>query len=271
MNATAAVAPSRRHRAANNATAPPPAAPPAPTKARKFKAAERVRPTPSPPQEDRKPSPAELSQEEGGVSEMSSGRESSCVTTLSMQPNQLCAVVPPEEQAEAKTPTSCAYHYASVNFRFGCAWFLAPFRCQPGDIVVVEYPATQSLHMGIVNGVTTEKPATFYSEGNLSPDYYYQEELETLPRLLRHARSYDKQSKLTLRERDIVSLERAQRLASEMGAPVQFIDAEWLLDSSALTFLVYVYGDEEVVNTVADKIAALENTEVVFTYPSQLQ
>lgn len=235
----------------------------------------------------------QLSGDEGGVSEVSSSdrnsgslqRGSSQCATISPSPipshhnssaypaaysspmtsgGQLVA------SGAALQPLSSAvpHHYASVNFRFGSAWFIAPFRCQAGDIVVVEYPAAQSLHMGIVSGVTTVKPPTFYSEQNMTPDYLSEEELAILPRLLRHARHYDKQAKLALREQDMRSLEHAQFLAAEMNAPVTFMDAEWLLDGSAITFLVYVYGDVALVNELADELATREGAEVVFTYPS---
>lgn len=160
------------------------------------------------------------------------------------------------------------HYYACVNFRFGSAWFIAPFRCQSGDIVVVEYPATQSLHMGIVTIVNTVKPPTFYSEENLDPDLLTEEEVAVLPRLLRHARPYDKQAKLALRSEDLRVLEEAQYLAVEGNVPIQFLDAEWLFDKNTITFLVYVFGEGELVNELADEIAAREGVEVVFTYPS---
>eukprot|EP00796_Vickermania_ingenoplastis_P011049 gene11049-7682_t len=156
----------------------------------------------------------------------------------------------PQQQPQGSTPSQqgvVAHHYASVNFRFGSAWFVAPFRCQAGDIVVVEYPAAQSVHMGIVSGVTTVKPPTFYSEGNQDPDYLSEEELALLPP---------------------PPAPREDYLASEMGAPVTFMDAEWLLDGSAVTFLVYVYGNVAQVNELADELATREGAEVVFTYPS---
>lgn len=161
------------------------------------------------------------------------------------------------------------FRYASVNFRFGSAWFLAPFRTNIGAMVVVEYPGNnQSQHMGLVSYITTVKPDTFYSEDNLDPNYLTEEEIATLPRLLRHAREFDKETKLDLRQHDLHSLKNAQLLAAEMGAPVEFRDAEWLLDLSAVTFLVHVFRDDELVDRLADALAAQEGAEVVFTYPA---
>lgn len=158
--------------------------------------------------------------------------------------------------------------YASVNFRFGSAWFIAPFSCNAGDMVVVEYPSSQSLHMGIVSGVTTVKPMTFYSKRNKDPVYLSKEEIALLPRLLRRALPCDKEAKLALRDRDLQSLENAMALAMQREIPVLFQDAEWLFDGTALTFLVQVFGDVSRANDLADELATREGAEVVFTYPS---
>lgn len=162
--------------------------------------------------------------------------------------------------------------YASVNFRFGSAWFIAPFKVSVGDLVVVAYPANNSLHMGLVSSITKTKPATFYSPENPNPDTLTDDEVAILPRLLRHARDFDKETKLDLRTHDLGSLQSARQLAKEMGAPIQFLDAEWLLDLSAITFLVNVYGDDErLVDELADELASVEGAEVVFTYPAVKQ
>ncbi|KAG5465821.1 hypothetical protein CUR178_00535 [Leishmania enriettii] len=157
--------------------------------------------------------------------------------------------------------------YASVNFRFGSAWFVAPFRTFTGDMVVVQYSVNNSLHMGLVSAITTAKPITFYTEDNMDPNYLSAEELQSVPRLLRHARDFDKETKLDLRNHDLNSLENARKLAAEMGAPVQFLDAEWLLDLSAVTFLVKVFGNTSLVDKLVDELAMQEGAEVVFTYP----
>ncbi|KAG5464348.1 hypothetical protein LSCM1_00530 [Leishmania martiniquensis] len=157
--------------------------------------------------------------------------------------------------------------YASVNFRFGSAWFVAPFRTFTGDMVVVQYPVNNSLHMGLVSAITTAKPITFYTEDNMDPNYLSVEELQTVPRLLRHARDFDKETKLDLRNHDLNSLANASKLAAEMGAPVQFLDAEWLLDLSAVTFLVKVFESTSLVDKLVDELAIQEGAEVVFTYP----
>ncbi|EPY38081.1 hypothetical protein AGDE_05851 [Angomonas deanei] len=175
------------------------------------------------------------------------------------------AVAEPQQPA---IPLPATIRYASVNFRFGSAWFIAPFRTHVGDMVVVEYPGTASLHMGLVAAITTEKPETFYTEENMHPNYLSEEEILTLPRLLRHARDFDKQTKLDLRQSDLRSLENAQTLAAELQAPITFLDAEWLLDFSAITFLVDVYGDVEAVDQLADELAVQEGAEVVFTFPT---
>ncbi|EPY35048.1 hypothetical protein STCU_01276 [Strigomonas culicis] len=158
--------------------------------------------------------------------------------------------------------------FASVNFRFGSAWFLAPFRTFIGDMVVVQYPGNGSLHIGLVTAISTAKPETFFSEENQHPNFLTEEEKECLPRLLRHARDFDKDTKLGLRAQDLRSLENAQKLADELNAPVQFLDAEWLLDLNAITFLVEVYEDVEIVDALADQLAREEGAEVVFTYPT---
>lgn len=158
--------------------------------------------------------------------------------------------------------------YASVNFRFGSAWFVAPFRTFVGDMVVVQYPGNNnSLHMGLVSSITTAKPITFYTEDNMDSNYLSAEELETVPRLLRHARDFDKETKLDLRSHDLRSLANARALAEELGAAIQFLDAEWLLDLSAVTFLVKVYGSAELADQLVDELAMQEGAEVVFTYP----
>ncbi|AYU83877.1 hypothetical protein, conserved [Leishmania donovani] len=157
--------------------------------------------------------------------------------------------------------------YASVNFRFGSAWFVAPFRTFTGDMVVVQYPGNNSLHMGLVSAITTAKPITFYTEDNMDPNYLSPEELQTVPRLLRHARDFDKETKLDLRRHDLSSLANARKLAAEIGAPVQFLDAEWLLDLSAVTFLVKVFGNTALADKLVDELAMQEGAEVVFTYP----
>ncbi|GET93598.1 hypothetical protein, conserved [Leishmania tarentolae] len=157
--------------------------------------------------------------------------------------------------------------YASVNFRFGSAWFVAPFRTFTGDMVVVQYPGNNSLHMGLVSAITTAKPITFYTEDNMDPNYLSPEELQSVPRLLRHARDFDKEAKLDLRRHDLGSLASARKLATELGAPVQFLDAEWLLDLSAVTFLVKVFGNTALADKLVDELAMQEGAEVVFTYP----
>lgn len=165
-------------------------------------------------------------------------------------------------------PQTSVIRYASVNFRFGSAWFVAPFRTFPGDMVVVQYPGNNnSLHMGLVSSITTSKPITFYTEDNMDSNYLSPEELQTVPRLLRHARDFDKETKLDLRSHDLRSLANARKLAEEMGAPIQFLDAEWLLDLSAVTFLVKVYGNAELADQLVDELAMEEGAEVVFTYP----
>ncbi|CBZ26357.1 conserved hypothetical protein [Leishmania mexicana MHOM/GT/2001/U1103] len=157
--------------------------------------------------------------------------------------------------------------YASVNFRFGSAWFVAPFRTFTGDMVVVQYPGNNSLHMGLVSAITTAKPITFYTEDNMDPNYLSPEELQTVPRLLRHARDFDKETKLDLRRHDLSSLANARKLGADIGAPVQFLDAEWLLDLSAVTFLVKVFGSTALADKLVDELAMQEGAEVVFTYP----
>ncbi|KAK7200583.1 hypothetical protein NESM_000114200 [Novymonas esmeraldas] len=157
--------------------------------------------------------------------------------------------------------------YASVNFRFGSAWFVAPFRTFTGDMVVVQYPSNGSLHMGLVSSITTAKPITFYTEDNMDSNFLTAEELQTVPRLLRHARDFDKETKLDLRSHDLGALANARKLAAELGAPVQFLDAEWLLDLSAVTFLVKVFGNASLVDKLVDELAMQEGAEVVFTYP----
>ncbi|KPI85608.1 hypothetical protein ABL78_5346 [Leptomonas seymouri] len=158
--------------------------------------------------------------------------------------------------------------YASVNFRFGSAWFVAPFRTFVGDMVVVQYPGNNnSLHMGLVSSITTAKPITFYTEENMDSNYLSPEELQTAPRLLRHARDFDKEAKLDLRSHDLRSLANASKLAEEIGAQIQFLDAEWLLDLSAVTFLVKAFGGAELADQLVDELAIQEGAEVVFTYP----
>lgn len=157
--------------------------------------------------------------------------------------------------------------FASVNFRFGSAWFVAPFRTAIGEMVVVEYPHNNSLHVGLVSCISTQIPHTFASmvsfDGTIS-----EENLQLCPRILRHARDFDKQTKLELRAHDLASLNSARELALEMQAPVTLLDAEWLLDLTAVTFLVNVWGDMTQVDRLADELAALEGSEVVFTYPA---
>ncbi|KPA81573.1 hypothetical protein ABB37_03912 [Leptomonas pyrrhocoris] len=172
----------------------------------------------------------------------------------------------PGSAASVVAPT--VIRYASVNFRFGSAWFVAPFRTFAGDMVVVQYPGNNnSVHMGLVSGITTAKPITFYTEDNMDSNYLSPEELQTAPRLLRHARDFDKEAKLDLRNHDLRSLVNARRLAEEMGAPIQFLDAEWLLDLSAVTFLVNVFAKDELADQLVDELAFQEGAEVVFTYP----
>ncbi|KAH9598154.1 hypothetical protein LSM04_005066 [Trypanosoma melophagium] len=178
--------------------------------------------------------------------------------------------------------------YASVNFRFGSAWFVAPFRTAVGEMVVVEYPHNGSVHLGLVSCITTAVPPTLAplispplasNAGHVSRNSHtsgdgnaamweVEERHEHCPRLLRHARDFDRQTKLELRSHDLASLKSAQELAIEMQAPVTFLDAEWLLDLTAVTFLVNVWGDMTLVDKLADELAALEGAEVVFTYPA---
>ncbi|CCW69919.1 unnamed protein product [Phytomonas sp. Hart1] len=135
-------------------------------------------------------------------------------------------------------------------------------------MVVAEYPLNKNMHMGIVSAITTVRPATFYTEGNDDPNYLTDEEMGTLPRLIRHARDHDKDTKLEMRRYDLNSLENACRLAEEMQAPVTFLDAEWLMGMNVITFLVHVYGDVTKVDDVATELARLELAEVVFTFPA---
>lgn len=196
------------------------------------------------------------------LSEASSEVPSKQLSNGTAEPSSVPAIL-----LSARTPAA-AIRYASVNFRFGSAWFIAPFRTTTGDMVVVEYPGNSSLHMGIISEVTTRKPTTFFTEDNTEPNYLSLEEMKSLPHLLRHARDFDKHTKMELRQHDLRSLQNAQLLAANMKAPVNFLDAEWLLDLSAVTFLVNVYGDVELVDRLADELAAQEAAEVVFTYPS---
>lgn len=231
----------------------------------------------------------EVSVADDGVSEVSSengashthlihSKKASCSGITSpfshgLTPEMGSGIVPTFARGVSPLPRRPAVvRYASVNFRFGSAWFIAPFKTSVGDFVVVEYPANNSLHMGLVSAITTAKPATFYSAGNADPDTLTEDEIAVLPRLMRHARDFDKETKLDLRSHDLRSMQSAQQLASEMGAPIQFIDAEWLLDLSAITFLVNVYGDQvELVDKLADELATVEGAEVVFTYPAVSQ
>ncbi|KEG08263.1 hypothetical protein DQ04_07591000 [Trypanosoma grayi] len=195
---------------------------------------------------------------EGGMSDNGTDDAS---RTLSAYPQAaaVAAVVPPSAPP--------AVRYASVDFRFGSAWFVAPFRTAVGEMVVVEYPHNGSLHVGLVSCISTRVPPTFAallaSDGGARAG-----ELEQCPRLLRHARDFDKATKLELRTHDLASLKAASELAAEMQAPVTFLDAEWLLDLTAVTFLVNVWGDMTLVDRLADELATREGAEVVFTYPA---
>ncbi|EKG00728.1 hypothetical protein TCSYLVIO_008312 [Trypanosoma cruzi] len=194
----------------------------------------------------------------GGISDNGTDEVSRTIS-LSQTPAIVFAMQP--------TPVLPLVRYASVNFRFGSAWFVAPFRTAVGEMVVVEYPHNKSLHMGLVSCISTRVPSTFSAMAN-SDGVISKDDIQQCPRLLRHARDVDKQTKMELRSHDFASLENAQALALEMGTPVTFLDAEWLLDLTAVTFLVNVWGDMSLVDRLADELAAFEGSEVVFTYPA---
>lgn len=218
--------------------------------------------TPLPTEEAKRCSFTVESCNDDGVSEVSSEYGSGHNSQGAKDLNAACGA------SSAVEPPLNPVRYASVNFRFGSAWFVAPFRTFVGDMVVVQYPGNNnSLHMGLVSSITTIKPQTFYTETNMDPNYLSSEELATLPHLLRHARDFDKEAKLDMRTHDLNSLNNARKLAEELAAPVTFLDAEWLLDLSAITFLVSVYGDSSRVDQLADELASQEGAEVVFTYP----
>nr|CCC95671.1 unnamed protein product [Trypanosoma congolense IL3000] len=206
---------------------------------------------------------------EGGISDNGTVESSAPLSTppsISPVPTDVMAVTTSSVVAAAAS----VVRYASVDFRFGSAWFVAPFRTSIGEIVVVEYPHNCSLHVGLVSCITTAIPPTFTTlrAAEQAGVMFTAEDLRQYPRLLRHARVFDRQAKLELRSHDITSLRCAQELAEEMGAPVTFIDAEWLLDLTAVTFLVQVWGDMQLVDRLADELAAREGAEVVFTFPA---
>ncbi|RNE99467.1 uncharacterized protein Tco025E_09004 [Trypanosoma conorhini] len=195
---------------------------------------------------------------EGGISDNVTDEASHTMSALQASPAAF--VVRP-------SPVLTAVRYASVNFRFGSAWFVAPFRTAVGEMVVVEYPHNKSLHMGLVSCISTRVPPTFAAmvtaDGTISEG-----DLQQCPTLLRHARDFDRQTKLELRSHDLASLKNAQALALELETPVTFLDAEWLLDLTAVTFLVNVWGDMPLVDRLAEELAVFEGAEVVFTYPA---
>ncbi|RNF03048.1 hypothetical protein TraAM80_06054 [Trypanosoma rangeli] len=195
---------------------------------------------------------------EGGMSDNVTDEASQTLAALQMSSSAF--VMQP-------APVLPAVRYASVNFRFGSAWFVAPFRTSVGEMVVVEYPHNKSLHMGLVSCISTRTPPTFAAmtaaDGTIS-----EADLRLCPTLVRHARDFDRRTKLELRSHDLASLKNAQTLALEMEAPVTFLDAEWLLDLTAVTFLVNVWGNMSLVDRLADELAVFEGSEVVFTYPA---
>ncbi|CBH18106.1 uncharacterized protein TEOVI_000580100 [Trypanosoma equiperdum] len=206
---------------------------------------------------------------EGGISDNGTVESSGpFVVTPVPQPTSTVALAMASSTVIAAAAS--VVRYASVDFRFGSAWFVAPFRTSVGEIVVVEYPHNGSLHVGLVSCITTTIPPTFTTlraaeQAGLMPT---EEDLMQYPRLVRHAREFDRHTKLELRTHDLASLRSARELAEEMGAPITFIDAEWLLDLTAVTFLVQVWGNMEQVDRLADELAAREGAEVVFTYPA---
>ncbi|KAG8341498.1 hypothetical protein TRVL_07675 [Trypanosoma vivax] len=206
---------------------------------------------------------------EGGLSENSTDEcNPTSTASTATAGNRVAGASTTTSSSTATSPS--VIRYASVDFRFGSAWFIAPFRTSVGEIVVVQYPHNGSLHVGLVSCITTVTPPTFTAlhaaaSAGVTPT---KEELLQYPRLLRHARDYDRQTKLEMRSYDLASLRCAQELAEEMHAPVTFIDAEWLLDLTAVTFFVQVWGDMQLVDRLADELAAREGAEVVFTFPA---
>lgn len=206
-----------------------------------------------------------------GISDNGTEETGCALSALSSFPTLNMMLQQQQQQTTTATTTTTTspplLRFASVNFRFGSAWFLAPFRTAIGEMVVVEYPHNNSLHIGLVSCISTHIPHTFAAL--ISPNKNITEEnIRLFPRLLRHARDFDRQTKMELRSQDLISLRSAQELALEMQAPVTFLDAEWLLDLTAVTFFVNVWGDMSLVDRLADELAALEGAEVVFTYPA---
>lgn len=208
--------------------------------------------------------------EEQSMNDDLSSTDSSIIAAQSqsvLQSNSSCASEPAyvTHCENLMHPPENFVGYAAVDFRFGSAWFLLPMDVAVGSIVVVHYPVKNTLHMGLVSAVTTVKPPTFYTSTNKHPVHLSKDEIRALPRVVRVADDQDMELKIALRSHDNRSLQTARLLAAELEAPIEFLDAEWMVNLTVLTLSVRVHEEYKYIDYLAALLASKENAEVIFT------
>jgi hypothetical protein len=116
--------------------------------------------------------------------------------------------------------------YATVAFKFYTTICAAPFRCSPGDAVVVCDSATGHMNIGVVRSVRSEKP-----------------DIPVFLELIRHARDFDRAQKNVCMSQEPEMLAAASAITatafgSMQSSLVRFCDVELNLDGGFVTFLV---------------------------------
>jgi len=121
-----------------------------------------------------------------------------------------------------------AVRFATVAFKFHTAICVAPFRCSPGDVVVVADSVSRHVNIGVVRSIRSEKP-----------------DVPVFLELTRHARDFDRSQKNAAMTKEPAMLATADSVvaANFPFANIQFRDVELHLDEVCATLLVDVCDD----------------------------
>ena len=132
------------------------------------------------------------------------------------------------QQQHQQGVAAANFRFATVAFKFYTAICIAPFRCAPGDVVVVADSVTRNVNIGVVRSVRSEKP-----------------DIPVFLELMRHARDFDRSQKNIAMSKEPGMLAAAEAVAAGnfISLPMSFRDVELNLDGSSVTFLVDAPND----------------------------
>lgn len=122
--------------------------------------------------------------------------------------------LPKAAQAQSQQPA--ASHFALIGFKHETAMYQAPFRVAPGDVVIVE--ADRGEHIGVVQSITTTKPA-----------------YPVPSRVMRRASAAEAAvvDELTSKEKRVAAA--VQKQAESLGLGIRIVDVEFQMDCNKLT------------------------------------